>query len=120
MRGTHAALAAAAEAGEPGAAGVRINGVAPSYQSISNFSYPGARPLYIYVKNAHLQAIPGLRDYVAAWAQNWGPDGLLAKRGFIALSLALGDADFDGFVDAVAGFVEEYRHLLVQDKRSKL
>lgn len=64
--------------------GLSMNGVQPTYETISNFSYPGARPLYIYVKNAHLQAIPGLRDYVAAWTQNWGPDGLLAKRGFIA------------------------------------
>ena len=44
-------------------------------------SYPGARPLYIYVKMAHLSAVPGLKDYVAAWAKVWGPDGLLKSKG---------------------------------------
>ena len=38
--------------------GISINGVAPTYQSISSFKYPGARPLYIYIKNAHARAIP--------------------------------------------------------------
>ena len=45
--------------------GVSINGVAPTYQTISSFSYPGARPLYIYVKNAHVRAIPAIRAFVA-------------------------------------------------------
>ena len=38
--------------------GVAINGVVPNYATISTFRYPGARPLYIYVKNAHVRAIP--------------------------------------------------------------
>ena len=37
--------------------GVRINGVAPSYATIADNRYPGSRPLYIYVKKAHLTAI---------------------------------------------------------------
>ena len=45
--------------------GVTINGVAPTYATISSFSYPGARPLYIYVKNAHVRAIPAIRAFVA-------------------------------------------------------
>ncbi|KAK4618352.1 Beta-phenylalanine transaminase [Fulvia fulva] len=44
----------------------------------------------------------------------------IARRGFVALSLALSDADFDGFVQAVADFVWEYRHLLDNGHRSKL
>ena len=45
--------------------GVAINGVQPTYATISSFKYPGARPLYIYVKNAHVRAIPAIRAFVA-------------------------------------------------------
>lgn len=66
--------------------GVTINGVAPSYGTISNFSYPGARPLYIYVKNQHATAIPGIRQYVAEFTREstWGRNGYLVRRGMIA------------------------------------
>lgn len=63
--------------------GLTMNGVEPTYASISDFSYPGARPLYIYVKVAHLDAIKGLREFVAEWAKNWSKDGLLAKQGMV-------------------------------------
>ncbi len=63
--------------------GLTMNGVTPTYATISDFTYPGARPLYIYVKAAHLDAIKGLREYVAEWAKSWGKDGLLAKQGMV-------------------------------------
>jgi phosphate transport system substrate-binding protein len=63
--------------------GIPMNGVAPTYASISDFSYPGARPLYIYVKSAHLASIKGLKEYAAAFAASWGPDGALKKRGMV-------------------------------------
>ena len=63
--------------------GLTMTGVVPSYKSISDFSYPGARPLYIYVKKAHLNAIPGLKDFVAEWTQSWGKGGMLAKQGMV-------------------------------------
>ncbi|MFM6931514.1 MAG: substrate-binding domain-containing protein [Novosphingobium sp.] len=63
--------------------GITMGGVQPTYASISDFSYPGARPLYIYVKLAHLNAIPGLKEFVAAWAKSWGPDGLLKGKGMV-------------------------------------
>ncbi|MCT8000255.1 phosphate ABC transporter substrate-binding protein, partial [Sphingomonas sanguinis] len=46
--------------------------------------YPGSRLLYIYVKKAHLDAIPGLRRFLALYAQNWGAGGPLTRRGLIA------------------------------------
>jgi phosphate transport system substrate-binding protein len=66
---------------------VIINGVAPTYQSITSFQYPGARPLYMYVKNAHLKAIPGIRAYLAEFARDttFGPKGYLVALGMIAL-----------------------------------
>ena len=63
--------------------GQTINGVQPTYDNISSFAYPGARPLYIYVKKAHLDQIPGLKAYVAAWVANWGKGGPLAKIGLV-------------------------------------
>ena len=66
--------------------GIAINGVQPSYQSISGFQYPGARPLYIYVKNAHAKAIPAIRAFVAEFTKEsaMGPKGYLAQHGLIA------------------------------------
>ncbi len=63
--------------------GLTMSGVEPTYASISDFSYPGARPLYIYVKAAHLSAIKGLKEFVAEWAKHWDRDGLLAKQGMV-------------------------------------
>jgi phosphate transport system substrate-binding protein len=66
--------------------GISINGVAPTYQSISGFTYPGARPLYIYIKNAHARAIPGIRAFVAEFTKEsaMGPKGYLTQHGLIA------------------------------------
>ena len=69
-----------------------VNGTAPTYFSISDFSYPGARPLYIYVKAAHLNAVPGLKEYVAQFASSWGPGGFLAKRGMVVAPGSVRDA----------------------------
>ena len=63
--------------------GIAMSGVMPTYASISDFSYPGARPLYIYVKAAHLNAIKGLKEYVAEWGKLWGPDGALKAKGMV-------------------------------------
>jgi phosphate transport system substrate-binding protein len=60
-----------------------MGGVAATYETISNFTYPGARPLYIYVKAAHLKAIKGLQDYVNAFAAQWGPDGIMKAKGMV-------------------------------------
>lgn len=63
--------------------GIAMSGVMPTYASISDFSYPGARPLYIYVKAAHLNAIKGLKEYVAEWGKLWGQDGALKAKGMV-------------------------------------
>lgn len=64
--------------------GVPIDGVEPTYETIASFDYPGARPLYIYVKGNHLDAIRGLREFVAAYIAAWGEDGMLVGEGMIA------------------------------------
>ena len=64
--------------------GLTMNGVEPTYENISSFEYPGARPLYVYAKKAHLDAIPGLREFLAAWTESWSADGPLAQIGLVA------------------------------------
>lgn len=63
--------------------GLPMSSVAPTYETISDFSYPGARPLYIYVKKAHVKAIPGLQAFVTEWSKLWQKGGVLAKSGMV-------------------------------------
>lgn len=60
-----------------------LGGVAPTAQSIADGSYPGSRPLYIYVKKAHLGVTPGLVKYLAGWPRAWGVNGALAEIGLV-------------------------------------
>ena len=71
--------------------GVSINGVQPTYESIAEFKYPGARPLFIYVKNAHVKAIPAIRAYVAEFTKEGaiGPNGYLKRVGLVASPTAV-------------------------------
>ncbi|RYD99010.1 MAG: phosphate ABC transporter substrate-binding protein [Sphingomonadales bacterium] len=64
--------------------GVPIDGVEPSYAAIADKSYPGARPLFLYVKKRHLRAVPGLADFLTLYTRMWNPKGKLAQRGLIA------------------------------------
>jgi phosphate transport system substrate-binding protein len=67
---------------------VSLNGVMPSTGSIQSFKYPGSRPMYFYIKNAHLKAIPGLKAYAAEFVRNmtFAPGGYLVRLGLVPLS----------------------------------
>jgi phosphate transport system substrate-binding protein len=65
--------------------GLPMNGVPPTFENISSFAYPGARPLFIYVKNAHMRAIPGLDAFVQEWVKSWDKGGPLARVGMVAM-----------------------------------
>jgi phosphate transport system substrate-binding protein len=62
---------------------VTIAGVAPTEQTISDLSYPGARKLYIYVKGEHMTSKPKLKDLVAAYAKAWVKGGPLERIGLV-------------------------------------
>ncbi|WP_324261514.1 substrate-binding domain-containing protein [Altererythrobacter sp. H2] len=64
--------------------GLPVNGAAPTMENVTSGNYPAAREMFIYVKQAHLEAIPGLKQFLAEWARNWGPDGALTRIGLIA------------------------------------
>jgi phosphate transport system substrate-binding protein len=63
--------------------GLPINGILPTAETIADGSYPASRPLYIYVKKAHLGVTPGLDNYLVQWAKSWGAGGPLAAIGLI-------------------------------------
>ena len=67
--------------------GVRIEGVAPSTETIADKSYPISRPLYVYFKNAHRGVIPNLEELVEEYMSDDAleEDGYLAERGLVAL-----------------------------------
>ncbi len=63
-----------------------INGVEPSTETISTGEYPVSRPLYFYIKAAHLDVIPGLQDFADFFVSDdiSGPDGPLAEYGLVS------------------------------------
>ncbi len=74
---------------------IPLNGIEASYETVASGSYPGARPLYIYVKKAHLAAVPGLKNYIESFAKHWGPGDALTKRGMVAAPDAVRAANAD-------------------------
>lgn len=63
-----------------------MGGVAPSVETIASGAYPVSRPLWFYVKKAHLGVIPGLKEYVEFFVSDdmAGPDGPLADYGLVS------------------------------------
>ena len=64
--------------------GIPISGVTPTYDAIASGEYPGARPLYIYLKKQHVGVIPGLQEFVTEFVEAGSVDGYLVKAGLIA------------------------------------
>jgi phosphate transport system substrate-binding protein len=67
---------------------VKVEGIEPTFDTIADFSYDIARPLFIYIKNAHRGVISGLNEFVTEYVSDaaLGPDGYLAERGLTPLS----------------------------------
>lgn len=63
-----------------------MNGVVPSAESVASGEYPVSRPLYFYVKKAHIGVIPGLKEYIEFFVSDdmAGPDGPLAEYGLVS------------------------------------
>jgi phosphate transport system substrate-binding protein len=67
--------------------GAKVDGVAPSFDAIADGEYPVSRPLFFYVKKAHVDVIPGLRGYLREFTSEraWGEEGYLSDRGLIPM-----------------------------------
>lgn len=61
-------------------------GVTPSTETIASGTYPVSRPLFFYVKKAHIGVIPGLKEYAEFFVSDdmAGPDGPLAAYGLVS------------------------------------
>jgi len=70
--------------------GANIDGTEPTFDAIAEGSYPISRPLYFYVKKAHVDVIPGLRGFLGEFTSEraWGEDGYLSDRGLIPMPVA--------------------------------
>ncbi|MCP5196909.1 MAG: PstS family phosphate ABC transporter substrate-binding protein [Gammaproteobacteria bacterium] len=67
--------------------GEKIDGVSPTFEDIASGKYPVSRPLFFYVKKAHVGVIPGMKEYIAEFTseQASGNEGYLADKGLIPL-----------------------------------
>ena len=64
---------------------VPIDGVEATTATIAAGNYPGSRPLYVYVKKAHIAVIPGLQKYLQTLIELAATGGPLSQRGLIPL-----------------------------------
>ncbi|MEK9931675.1 MAG: substrate-binding domain-containing protein, partial [Rhodospirillaceae bacterium] len=67
--------------------GSLMDGVAPEFELIANGKYPVSRALFFYVKKAHVGVVPGIQEFLNAFASDkaWGPEGYLAEKGLIPM-----------------------------------
>lgn len=79
--------------------GITMDGVSPTIATISDGSYPGARKMFIYVKKAHVDKIPGIKEFVLEFLKGGAVGGYLTKLGMIAST----DADYKKAMDAANG-----------------
>ena len=65
-----------------------VNGVKPSLEGIQDYSYPIARPLFFYVKKAHVGVVPGLKEFLAEFTSQkaMGSRGYLTDIGLVPLA----------------------------------
>ena len=69
--------------------GASIESIEPTFESIADKSYPISRPLFFYVKKAHVGVVPGMMGYLKEFTSEraWGVEGYLAEKGMIPLPI---------------------------------
>lgn len=67
--------------------GVKVDGVEPDFDTISGGKYPVSRPLFVYVKKAHIGVVPGIKEFLAEYTsdRSMGQNGYLEKKGLVAM-----------------------------------
>ena len=65
----------------------KVEGKTPTLETIQDYSYGIARPLFFYVKKAHVGVVPGIKEFVAEFTSegSMGPKGYLGDIGLIPL-----------------------------------
>jgi phosphate transport system substrate-binding protein len=64
-----------------------IDGKAPTFEAISGGEYAVSRPLYFYVKKAHIGVVPGIEEFLQTFVSEdaIGEEGYLIDKGLIPL-----------------------------------
>jgi len=67
--------------------GSHVDGVRPTFDAIADGEYPVSRPLFFYVKEAHVNVIPGMKEYLKEFTSEkaFGEDGYLSEKGLIPM-----------------------------------
>lgn len=67
--------------------GSLVDGTEPTFDNIADGSYPVSRPLYFYVKKAHVGRVPGMAEFLAEFTSEaaMGEEGYLADKGLIPM-----------------------------------
>jgi phosphate transport system substrate-binding protein len=67
--------------------GAFVDNVQPSFEAVASGGYVVSRPLFFYVKNAHVGIIPGIKEYIREFTSEkaWGADGYLNEKGLIPM-----------------------------------
>ncbi len=70
--------------------GVKLNGIEPNLDTIGDRTFPVARPLFFYVKNAHRGVIPNMQEMIEEYVSDnaLAPGGYLTERGLVPLAEA--------------------------------
>ncbi|MBF0135730.1 MAG: PstS family phosphate ABC transporter substrate-binding protein [Magnetococcus sp. DMHC-1] len=64
-----------------------VGGQEPTLENISSGKYPISRSLFVYIKNAHVGTVPGIKEFVDEFTSDraWGEEGYLTDKGLIPL-----------------------------------
>jgi phosphate transport system substrate-binding protein len=67
--------------------GSYVDGIQPTFDAIADGQYPLSRPLFFYVKKAHAEVIPGIKEYLDEFTSDkaWGAEGYLSDKGLIPM-----------------------------------
>jgi phosphate transport system substrate-binding protein len=67
--------------------GSLVDNKEPTFENIAEGGYRVSRPLYFYVKKAHVGVIPGVKEFLAEFTSDkaWGEEGYLSDKGLIPM-----------------------------------
>ena len=67
--------------------GAVVNNIEPTFENIADGSYGISRSLFFYVKHAHIDVVPGIKEFTKEFTSEdaYGEDGYLVDKGLIPL-----------------------------------
>ena len=62
-----------------------VSGIVPSVETVATGKYPVSRPLFFYIKKAHVGVVPGIMEYASYFVSDKiaGADSSLAEAGLV-------------------------------------